>query len=97
MNQRRVNLVPAFVAESEARGANMAYLRSLPEGSDADHPPRARQSILTITRGLITGLRDSAYEMKAIALRGLRLAESSQHWIATTDSAGRREAGGSAG
>jgi methyl-accepting chemotaxis protein len=84
MNQRRVNLVPALVAESETRGANMAYLRFLLEGSDADL--HARDSILTVARTIITGLRDSAYDendrVAWTAAGGIF-----QHWIATTDSA----------
>lgn len=84
LKQRRTSYVPALIAESEMRGANMGYLKYLLEGTEQNI--RERDSLLTISRRLLTQLRDSATDdvdrntWDDIQARFNR-------WVTTTDSA----------
>jgi CHASE3 domain sensor protein len=83
LGQRRFALVPALRGESELRGANVAYLRYLLEGNEAQ--ARARDSIDAVATSLLVQLRDSADEAvdRATWQRALDLFGS---WRAITDS-----------
>jgi len=58
ITQRRTSLVPALNLNIEARGSNMAYLRYLLDGTETQ--AHERDSILTVARGILTQLQDSA-------------------------------------
>ncbi|MEO7084817.1 MAG: methyl-accepting chemotaxis protein [Gemmatimonadaceae bacterium] len=84
LTQRRTNLVPALVLESETRGANMAYLRFLLEGNEADI--RVRDSLVNVSKNLIAQLRDTATDETDRA-NWITTMGIFQHWVAATDSA----------
>jgi methyl-accepting chemotaxis protein len=84
LTQRRVNFVPAIQLESELRATNMAYLRFLLEGLDAD--ARTRDSVDAISREMLVQLRDSA-ESDADRQTWSNIIAIHQRWFGATDSA----------
>lgn len=82
--QRRTSLVPALNLNIEARGANMAYLKYLLDGTEAQ--AHERDSILNVARGILTGLQDSAET--DTDRQGLRdYGTAFARWVKVTDSA----------
>ncbi len=81
---RRTTVVPALLAESEVRGANIEHLRLLLTG-DAKYE-RRRDSLVAVTRTLITELRDTV----ATATQRDRWAQTSvmlNQWVEANQSA----------